>query len=102
MVDIAFPRPTAAPSRWRPGWTVTGTLLMRRRWLLLFTLLFVLGWSAAQVLTMQIKCSTENTYLVLEDGSGYLLTEDDRPLVVDQQRRCDSPWWLRLVPILGL
>jgi hypothetical protein len=60
MADITIPGLGVRPSRWRTDWTRFGLLLTKRRWLLLFTMLFALGWSAVEVRSeyLQKRCDS--------------------------------------------
>jgi hypothetical protein len=89
MVALPLPDYGVRP-RWPVDWTRAAVLLTKHRWLLLFTMLFALGWTAAAVLTMQKQCSTTNDCLLLEDGGGCLLAENGRPLLIgSQSKQCD-------------
>jgi hypothetical protein len=48
MVDLPLPGYGVRP-RWPVDWTRAGVILTKRRWLLLFTMLLVLGWSGVIV-----------------------------------------------------
>ena len=60
MADITVPGFGTRRSRWRTDWTRVGVLLTQRRWLLLFTMLFALGWIAAEVRSeyLQKRCDS--------------------------------------------
>jgi hypothetical protein len=73
-------------------------LLTKRRWLLLFTMLFALGWTAAEVLTMRKECRTEDIYLLADDGS-FLTADTGQRLIVDQRKQCDLVFAGKGVPL---
>ena len=59
MADITIlPGFKARPSRWHADWTCAGMLLTRHRWLLLFMMLFALGWSTIEASDKSQDCNT--------------------------------------------
>jgi hypothetical protein len=60
MADITIPGFGARHPHWRTDRTRVGVLLTQRRWLLLFMMLFALGWSAAEVRSeyLQKRCDS--------------------------------------------